>query len=236
MRYLLRCATFLLFFVPAAACGQWREFNSVVSVREQRDAVELTLQHGILRLQVCSNSVIRVTLSPSSTIPQRPDFVVVKHEWAAVPWTIVQSKKDVTLSTAKLRVVIERRSGAIDYVTGDRQLVRDENRCSLLLRSMVSRRFAPKPSSTSTVLQKACMVLDNIRVGSGTTAANQLTCRRKIPISPFRFWSRAKATAFTGTTLLAHASTTVSPIISTSVLKSLTRSTTSFSMVPRSTA
>jgi alpha-D-xyloside xylohydrolase len=119
-------AIFAIALSPAAA--QWREFNSVTHVVAQPDAIVLTLEHGSLRLEVCSDSVIRLTLSPSDRIPKRPDYVVVKQHWEPVAWKHIETDADVTLTTSKLRVVINRRSGAIEYFSGDHQLLRDENR------------------------------------------------------------------------------------------------------------
>jgi alpha-D-xyloside xylohydrolase len=110
------------------AFGQWRQFNSVVGVQQLPDALELTLQRGILRLEVCSESVIRLTVSPAAAVPARPDYVLLKQHWTTVPWKLAQSEKDLTVSTSKLRIVIDRKSGSIEYFHNDHQLLRDENR------------------------------------------------------------------------------------------------------------
>ena len=44
----------------------------------QADAVLLTLKEGVLRVQVCSDSILRITQSPSSSIPDTPQYVVTK--------------------------------------------------------------------------------------------------------------------------------------------------------------
>ena len=118
----------LLLAFSSVSFAQWREFNSVTGVKEQPYELVLTLRHGSLRLQVCSDSILRVTLSPGGTVPQRSDYVVVQQQWAPVSWKHIESDKDVTLTTAKLKVVIDRKSGAIDYFAGEHQLLRDENR------------------------------------------------------------------------------------------------------------
>src|SRR6266568_2767192 len=130
-RYQSRLFVLLAFCValmPMTAAAQWREFNSITGVEKQSDGVVLLLQHGALLLQVCSEAIIRVTLSPTGKFPATTDYVVVKQSWAAVPWKVEETDRDVTLTTAKLRVVVTRRNGAIDYYSGTEKLVTDENR------------------------------------------------------------------------------------------------------------
>lgn len=118
----------LLVAFSSASNAQWREFNSVNGVREEPNALVLALQHGSLRLQVCSDSIIRITLSPADSAPVRPDYVVIQQQWSLTLWKHTETEKDITLTTAKLKVVIDRRSGAVDYFAGDRPVLRDENR------------------------------------------------------------------------------------------------------------
>jgi alpha-D-xyloside xylohydrolase len=114
--------------LPVVCSAQWREFNSVTGVRQDTDAAVLTLQHGALRLQVCSESIIRVTLSPNGEFAKTPDYVVVKNSWPTVDWKLEQNEQEVSLTTAKLRVVVTRRTGTIEYFSGPQKLVQDENR------------------------------------------------------------------------------------------------------------
>jgi hypothetical protein len=129
-----RCTVFVLSVVmmllacPPNLFAQWREFNSVTGITENANSLTLTLQHGSLRLQVCSDAVIRLTLFPPERIQERPDYVLLKQDCAPAPWNHRETDAEITLSTAKLRVVVNRRTGAIDYVAGERPLLRDENR------------------------------------------------------------------------------------------------------------
>jgi alpha-D-xyloside xylohydrolase len=75
-----------------------------------------------MRLQVCTDSIIRVVYSPTSSFPNLPDYVVTRTSWPATPWTIQSSQKDVTLATSPLKVTVNRRDGVILYsgLTGKR--------------------------------------------------------------------------------------------------------------------
>src|SRR5450755_718160 len=58
--------------------------NPVTAVEPQNDGPIFTMKTGTLRLQVCSDSIIHVLYSPTSSFPpSRPDPVVIKTSWPA---------------------------------------------------------------------------------------------------------------------------------------------------------
>src|ERR1700758_5120396 len=104
----LRCAAcnwvLFLLVVPATDIhAQWNALNPVTAVKQEADSVLLSMQSGVMRVQVCTDSIIRVTYSPGSSFPDRPDYVVTKTVWPAVPWKIESNDDGVTLATARLR-------------------------------------------------------------------------------------------------------------------------------------
>src|SRR5664279_2108067 len=78
----------VLFFAPLlilvslgisqSSFAQWIPSNAVKNAETQPDGVLLVLETGYLRLQVCSESVVHVVYSPERTVPERPDFLIVK--------------------------------------------------------------------------------------------------------------------------------------------------------------
>ena len=74
----------LSLLLPGVVRAQWNPLNLVLSVQRESDGVQLTLQNGALRLQVCSDSIIRVRYSPTAAFPSRPDTVVM----ASAPRTL----------------------------------------------------------------------------------------------------------------------------------------------------
>jgi len=111
--------SFLVFaismFLAVALHAQWTPMNPVKNVQQQSDGVVLSMGTGTLKLQVCSDSVIRVLYSPTSTFPKKTDFVVIKQNWPAAKWTMQSTDDAVTLSTSALRITITRKDGAIAY-------------------------------------------------------------------------------------------------------------------------
>jgi alpha-D-xyloside xylohydrolase len=114
----------LLFIISVCASAQWKEWNPVISYQQQQDAVMFKMQAGILRVQPCSDSIIRITYSATETIPQQTEYVVIKSQWTPEKFKVESSDKDVTISTAKLRVIVTKIDGAITYKdTGGQQLM-----------------------------------------------------------------------------------------------------------------
>ncbi|MGA2630519.1 MAG: hypothetical protein ABSG54_09915 [Terriglobia bacterium] len=109
-----RCAILLsLLLLATIANAQWNPLNPVTNVQQQPDGVLFTMQAGVLRVQVYTDSIIRVVYSTTSYFPDRPDYVVTKTRWPAARWTIQSTEKDVTLFTDRLKVTVTRKDGAI---------------------------------------------------------------------------------------------------------------------------
>jgi alpha-D-xyloside xylohydrolase len=108
----------LLFFVATFtthANAQWNPENPVKSFQQQPDGVQFTLERGVLKLQVCSDSIVRVIYSPTTTIPDLKNLVVIKNSWTAVKFSVDSTDKDVTLTTAALNIVVARKDSAVDF-------------------------------------------------------------------------------------------------------------------------
>jgi alpha-D-xyloside xylohydrolase len=115
--------------VVAAVClaqsarAQWNPPNPVVSFERMDRALEVQQKAGVLRIEVEAPDVLHVTYSPlNATAPtagKALDQVVVKDSWPTTTYDVADSNKTVTLTTSKLKVVIERESGAIHYASAD---------------------------------------------------------------------------------------------------------------------
>jgi alpha-D-xyloside xylohydrolase len=99
----------------AFASAQWQELNPVASFKQTPDGALFTMNTGILRLQACSDNIIRVTYSASASIPKQAEYVIAKTSWPTPKFTLQSSDADITLSTALLKLTITRNDGAITY-------------------------------------------------------------------------------------------------------------------------
>ncbi len=130
---------FQTIFGPALLCvlalfagvahAQWAPMNPVTNVRQQPDGVLFTMQTGTLKLQVCTDSIIRVRYSATSRFSDRPDYVITKTSWPETKWTMQSTADGVTLTTSRLAVTVTRKDGGITYRDlGGKQLFQEATR------------------------------------------------------------------------------------------------------------
>ena len=81
--------SFLPLFMAVCCClfprplrAQWTPMNPVRNVQQQADGVVLTMGTGTLKIQVCSDSIIRVLYSPTASFPKRTDLCGDQRELA----------------------------------------------------------------------------------------------------------------------------------------------------------
>jgi alpha-D-xyloside xylohydrolase len=108
----LLCVTLAL-AMPRHARAQWNPLNPVVSVAQEGDGALFTMKTGMLRVEICEDSIIHVVYSPTSIFPDAPAYVVTKTAWPAAQWTLQTGDKDVTLATARMKITITRADGKI---------------------------------------------------------------------------------------------------------------------------
>ena len=107
------CACALGF--PSIMHAQWNPSNPIEDVQRQADGVQLRLQNGTLRVQVCTDSIVRVQLLPTTAVPAHPDLVVVKNTWSGVKWDLQNSDEAIVLSTPQLKAVIARKDSSVTF-------------------------------------------------------------------------------------------------------------------------
>ena len=116
---------FQTIFGPALLCvlalfagiahAQWAPMNSVTNLQQQPDGVLFIMQTGTLKLQVCTDSIIRVRYSATATFSDLPDYVITKTSWPETKWTMQSTGDGVTLTTSRLAVTVTRKDGGITY-------------------------------------------------------------------------------------------------------------------------
>lgn len=116
---------------PGTVRAQWNPLNPVLSVQRESDGVQLTLQNGALKLQVCSDSIIRVRYSPTVPFPTRPEFVVMKDSWPATKWEMQSSDDAIVLSTSQLKVVIARKDSSVTFQDSAGKTLFEQNEVSM---------------------------------------------------------------------------------------------------------
>lgn len=122
MRRILICLSVLagLCALPGAK-AQWNPPNPVVSFEKQANGLEVRQQDGVLRIEVKASDLLHITYSPAAvqTPHREPDHVVLPQNWPAASFDVASDDKTVTLTTSRLRAVVDRASGALQYFGPD---------------------------------------------------------------------------------------------------------------------
>jgi alpha-D-xyloside xylohydrolase len=118
----------LLLLAPNAV-AQWNALNPAKGIERQSDGVLFTMQTGLLRLEVCSDSIVRVLYTPTSSFPDVKHLAVIKTSWPRAHFSVASTDKEVTLSTAQLRVTVARQDGVIVFSdAAGKRLMQDSSR------------------------------------------------------------------------------------------------------------
>jgi alpha-D-xyloside xylohydrolase len=107
--------TAFILTIPAAL-AQWAAMNPVTAVHQKPDGALFTMKTGTLKLQVCSERIIHVLYSPTTSFPKLPDYVVTKTNCPVTPWSIEAADDSIAVTTAKLKIKVARKDGAITYL------------------------------------------------------------------------------------------------------------------------
>ncbi|HEX7895629.1 MAG TPA: TIM-barrel domain-containing protein, partial [Terriglobales bacterium] len=126
MRSKLALIAILVLCAAWPAAAQWSPLVPITNVTKESDGLRATYKSGaVLKLQVCSDSMIHVLYSPTSTFPNRTDYVVTKTSWPAAQFNVETTGNKTTLSTSAVNVVLEHDTGSITFSAGKEQLFRD---------------------------------------------------------------------------------------------------------------
>jgi len=122
---------FALVLLPFPSAAQWNPLNPVQSLQKDADGLTIFLERGALRFQVCTDSMIRILYSPQREFPHVAEYVVIKSDWPQTPFDINETADNVTLTTAKLKVVVAKKDSSIVFYDAAGKKLAAENDCTM---------------------------------------------------------------------------------------------------------
>lgn len=84
-------------------------------LRKQPDGIILQMSGYSLRVQVMSESVIRIAAAKDEAFFERSSIDVVPHLVTKVSWKLTSTAQEATLNTAKLQVRVNRATGQVSF-------------------------------------------------------------------------------------------------------------------------
>jgi hypothetical protein len=99
--------------------GIFMSIQPSLAQEKQEDGVlfELTKRNETdarwMKIQICTENIIRIITSQEKPFSTRQSLMVAKTTWESVPWTVTEKGDKVEISTSKLTVRVNTKSGAV---------------------------------------------------------------------------------------------------------------------------
>ena len=118
-------------------------FNALPYTVTARDSVAdglvFTMSNNAkMKLQVCTDRIIRVIYTMQATFPPATNYIVIKGTWSAVPWTGSESAASYSLTTGSLKVDVSKSSGAVSFSTSAGTQILQETQGKTLTQTTIS--------------------------------------------------------------------------------------------------
>jgi alpha-D-xyloside xylohydrolase len=89
----------------------------VVSVSGDDSCVTCVMSPGTMRIDVCTDAIVRVRYSPESTIPVDDNMsFMVTGKWAAVGFSQTETEDEISIVTSKIQVEVNKSTGALSFL------------------------------------------------------------------------------------------------------------------------
>jgi alpha-D-xyloside xylohydrolase len=116
----------------------------VASFTQESDGVLFTMSNnGKMKVQVCSDRIIRVVYTMQSAIPGAAGYIVVKSEWDPAQFTVEDGTAAVSIATSTLKMEVIKTTGAISFNAGG----------ALILQETAAKTLTQKTIGASTVYE-----------------------------------------------------------------------------------
>jgi alpha-D-xyloside xylohydrolase len=106
---------FALAVLAALAFSNGTSLLAANTVDKQPDGITLRLPDGLLRVQVMSDTVIRIAYAKDAAFFSHVSIDVIPHETTTAAWTTKTTPQYVTVNTSKLSIRINRVTGTVTY-------------------------------------------------------------------------------------------------------------------------
>jgi len=101
---------------------------AVQSFSKETDGVNFKLDKGALKIKVCSADIIEVKYTTLNSFLNK-ESLVVTNKWAQpAAFTVADNGSSVVITTAKLKVAVDKATNAISYLTKAGQVITAEDK------------------------------------------------------------------------------------------------------------
>jgi alpha-D-xyloside xylohydrolase len=97
------------------------------SYKKETDAVRFTLDKGLMKVRICVDDIIEVKYTVLNAFPEVHSLVVNNSFAKPVNFQVSEKGNDIIISTARLKIQVNRNTSAISYYSKDGQLITSED-------------------------------------------------------------------------------------------------------------
>ena len=123
-----------LLLTSFVSCALLVGTESPSQIQKQSDGVVFTIKRQkdtdpqLMKIQVCSDDIVRVLASPEKSFSTRPSLMVVTKPRPPVVWLMKERGEWVEVSTSKLTIRVRRSTGSVSFYDARGRLLLRENR------------------------------------------------------------------------------------------------------------
>ena len=124
MKYKLIFVLFAFLAIVSCQSGNIQKFSDGVIVRLQK---KTATDASLIRLQVITDNIIRVTASPADSFSTKKSLMIADNNLPPVKWDMVKSDDNITVSTSKLNANVSLTTGEVNFTDKDGNVILKEN-------------------------------------------------------------------------------------------------------------
>ena len=103
---------------------------SIISYKKQADGLIFTLDKGLMYIHVCKDDIIEVKYTIFDSLSSKQSLVV-NNKWGYTAFTVRENKGQVIITTARLKILINKASNAITYADLNGKEIASEDKKSI---------------------------------------------------------------------------------------------------------
>ncbi|MCB9354648.1 MAG: glycoside hydrolase family 31 protein [Lewinellaceae bacterium] len=120
------CLLLHLLFIQLAVCAQTGVGDYRSGFEKKGNAVFFSNEHADVRIEFCTESMLRIRTSWTRHFEENEPWMVVKYEWPEAQVTVKETADAFLLETGRLKLTIQKSPFSINIFSSDGQLLASE--------------------------------------------------------------------------------------------------------------
>jgi alpha-D-xyloside xylohydrolase len=113
----------ICFLVLVLCIGLHVHAQEIKSYEKKSDGVVFDLDEGKMKLQVCTDKMIRVQVTPTDNFSNRKSLIIVKDKWEKVKWSLKNENEYYVLKTDEIKARIKKSTAEIKFYDKQNNLI-----------------------------------------------------------------------------------------------------------------